>query len=82
MDEPWVYRNSQNSPWPRLGKMHHLFFYNIICDWLWGLYPNVILSRDSQVGNPKNLEIGTPKTLEGLGLLFIPPIEMKFEEKL
>jgi hypothetical protein len=32
---------------------HHLPPYSILCAWPWDQHPNVILSRDSQVGVPK-----------------------------
>jgi hypothetical protein len=51
--------DSQNSPWLRLGGSHHLPPYSIFYAWSWGLHSNVILSRDSQVGNPKISKIGT-----------------------
>ncbi len=31
-DEPQVYTNSQDSPWPELGENHHLPPYNILYD--------------------------------------------------
>jgi hypothetical protein len=43
-DEPYTYIDPQNSPWLELGGSHHFPRYNILCDWPWGLHPNVILS--------------------------------------
>jgi hypothetical protein len=56
--------NSQDSPRFKLGRSHHLPLYNILCAWPWGQHPNVILSRDSQLGNPKIPKIGILITLE------------------
>ncbi len=55
---------------------HHLPPYNILCDQPLGLHPNVILSRDSQVGNLEIPQIGIH------GFLCKPPIEVKYEETL
>jgi len=66
MNKPRANTNSQNSPQPELGGNHHLPPYNILCAWPWGLYPNVILSWDSQLGS---LEIMTPTTLEAHNFL-------------
>ncbi len=65
VDELKAYIDSQNSPWPGLGGNHHLPFYNIFYDSLWGLHPNVILSENSQVENLEFLKIGTFDILEG-----------------
>jgi hypothetical protein len=65
-NEPHAYKDSQNSPRPKLGGSQHLPPYNILCAWPWGLHSNIILSRNSQVGNPKILKI---ETLAILGLL-------------
>jgi len=43
---------------------------------------HVILSRDSQVGNPKILGIGTPVILEAHNFLCKSSIEMRFKAKL
>jgi hypothetical protein len=77
MDEPQVDTNSQVSPRPKLGGSHHLPPYNILCAWPWGLHPNVILFLDSQVGNPKVLEIGILMTLEAHNFLGSPSIEVR-----
>jgi hypothetical protein len=50
-NEPRAYMDSQDSPQLRLGGSHHLPPYNILCAWPRGLHPNVILSRNSQVGS-------------------------------
>jgi hypothetical protein len=50
--KPHAYTNSQDSPRPKFGGSHHLPPYSILCAWPQGLHPNVILSQDSQVGNP------------------------------
>ncbi len=49
--------------------------YSILYAWPWGLHPNVILSRDSQVGSPEILEIGTFATLQAPNFLCKPTIE-------
>ncbi len=61
---------------------HHLPAYSIFYAWPRGLHPNVILSRDSQVGSFEILKIGTLATLEAHNLLFRPSIEVKFKAKL
>jgi hypothetical protein len=81
-DKPRANTDSQDSPRPKLGGIHHLPPYNIICAWPQGMHPNVILSRDSQVGSPEIPEIGTPATLSDHNLLCIPLIEVWFKEKL
>jgi hypothetical protein len=48
-DEPRANTDSQNSPWPELGRSHHLPFYSILYAWPWDQHPNIILSRNSQV---------------------------------
>jgi hypothetical protein len=45
------------------------------------MHPNVIFPRDSQLGSPKILEIGTFATLEAHNVIYKPPIEVRFEEK-
>jgi len=45
--------DSQDSPRPKLGGSHHLPPYSNLCAWPWDQHPNVILSRDSQVGVSK-----------------------------
>ncbi len=64
------------------GGSHHLPPYSILYDQPRGLHPNVILFRDSQVGNPKILKIGTISTLEGHNFFFKPVIEVMLKEKL
>jgi hypothetical protein len=58
MDEPRANTNSQDSPWFGFGGSHHLPPYNTLYAWPWGFHPNVILSRDSQVGVSKFLKLG------------------------
>jgi hypothetical protein len=48
----------QDSPRPVLGGSRHLPPYSILCAWLGDQHPNVILSRDSQVGVPKFPKLG------------------------
>jgi hypothetical protein len=74
--------DSQDLTRPELGGTYHLPPYNILCAWPRGQHPNVILSKDSQVGSPEILEIGTPKTLKAHNFLFRPLIEMMFKAKL
>ncbi len=50
--------DSQNSSRLKLGGSHHLPPYSILYVWPWGLHPNVILSKDSQVGNPEIPKMG------------------------
>jgi hypothetical protein len=57
-NEPRVNTYSQDSPWPRLGGSHHLAPYSILCAWPWDQHPNVILSRDSQMGVLKFSKLG------------------------
>jgi hypothetical protein len=45
--------NSQDSAQPELGGSHHLPPYSILYAWPRDQHPNVILSRNSQVGVPK-----------------------------
>jgi hypothetical protein len=49
-DEPHAHMDKQDSPWPGLGGSHHLPSYSILFAWPWDQHPNVILSRNSQVG--------------------------------
>jgi hypothetical protein len=44
--------------WPELGGSHHLPPYSILYAWPWDHCPNVILSRDSQVGVSKFPKLG------------------------
>jgi hypothetical protein len=40
--------------WPTtFGRRHHSPPYNISCVFPWGLHPNVIFPKDSQMGVPK-----------------------------
>jgi hypothetical protein len=57
-DEPREPTDSQNSPQPELGGIHHLPPYSILCVWPRDQHPNVILSRDSQVWVPKFPKLG------------------------
>ncbi len=59
----------------------HLPLYSIICDWPWGLHPNVIFSR-FQVGSLEILEIGTLATLKAHNLLYRLSIEVSSTTKL
>jgi hypothetical protein len=61
---------------------HHLPPFNIFCAWPHGLHPNVILFWDSQVGNLKIPEIGTPLTLEAHNFFHKPLIMVRLKEKL
>jgi len=61
---------------------YHLPLYSIFCAWPQGLHPNVILSQDSQVGNPEILKIGTLATLDAHKFLCRPLIEVRFKAKL
>jgi hypothetical protein len=74
--------DSRDSPWPGFKGGHHLRPYSILYNYPHGLQPNVILSQDSQVKNPKIPKIGTPGTLEGHNFLCEPSIEAMFEAKL
>jgi len=60
MDEPRANSDSQDSPRPRLGGSHHLPPYSNLYAWPQGQHPNVILSRDSQVGVAKFPKLGLP----------------------
>jgi len=82
MDEPQANIDSQDSPRPEFGGNHHLPPCSILCVWPWGLHPNVILSRDSPLGSPEILEIGTLMILEAHNFLCKPQIEVRHEEKL
>jgi hypothetical protein len=59
-DKPRTNMDSQNSLRPGLGGSHHLPPCSILCAWAWGQHPNVILSRDSQMGVPKFPKLGFP----------------------
>jgi hypothetical protein len=63
MDEPQANTDSQELPWLELGGSHHLLPYSILCAWPHDQHPNVILSRDSQVGILKFPRLGPPTTL-------------------
>jgi hypothetical protein len=82
MDEPQANTDSQDSPWLELEGNHHLPLYSIIYAWPWGLHPNVILSRDSQVKSPEIPKIGTLTTLETHNFLCKPLIEVRSIAKL
>jgi hypothetical protein len=58
MDEPRANMDSQDSPWLELWESHHLPPYTILCAWPRDQHPNVIMSRDSQVGVPKFPQLG------------------------
>jgi hypothetical protein len=60
---------------------HHLPLYSIICAWPWSQHPNVILPRDSQVGNPKILNWDS-RNLEAHNFVCKPLIEVMFKAKL
>jgi hypothetical protein len=60
-DKPQANTNSQDSPRPRFGGSHHLPPYSIFYAWPWGQHPNVILSKDSQVGAPKFPKLVLPR---------------------
>jgi hypothetical protein len=60
--------DSQDSPWPGLGGIHHLPPYSILCASPWGPHPNGFLSRDSQMEIPKLPMLGLPR-LWGLIIL-------------
>ncbi len=53
IDESRTNTDSQNSPQPKFEGNHHLPPYNILCDWSWGLHPNVIFIRIPKLGVPK-----------------------------
>ncbi len=59
----WTTSNldSQDSPRPGLGGIHHLPPYNILCASSRSPHPNGILSRDSQVGVLKSPKLGLPR---------------------
>jgi hypothetical protein len=80
--KPWANTNSQDSPWPGLGGSHHLPPYSIICVWPWALHSNVILCRNSQIGNPKIPKMGTLATLEAHNFVCRPSIEVGSQSKL
>jgi hypothetical protein len=82
MDEPRAKTDSQDSSQPGLRGNHHLPPYSIFYAWSGGLHPNVILSRDSQVGNLEILEIGIPVTLEAYNFFCKPLIEVRAKAKL
>jgi hypothetical protein len=81
-DEPRTNSDSQDSPWPELGGSHHLPLYNILCAWPQGQHPNVILSRDSQVGSPEIPKIRTLAILEAHNFVCRLVIEMRYETNL
>ncbi len=60
-DKPQTNTISQDSPRPRLGGNHHLPPYSIFCAWPRDQHPNVILSRDCQVGVSKFPKLGLPQ---------------------
>ncbi len=63
---------------------HHLPPYNILCDQPKGLHPNVILSRDSQLGSPnaKFSKLGLLAFWKAITFFFKPLIEVRSKEKL
>ncbi len=63
-NEPRAHMDSQDSPWPKLGKSPHLLPYIILCDWPWGLHPNVIFPRTPKSGVPKFPKLGFPPLLK------------------
>jgi len=56
----WANMDSQDSPQLGLRGSHHLPLYIILCAWPRDHHPNVILSRDSQVGVSKFPKLGLP----------------------
>jgi hypothetical protein len=46
MEEPWTTTDSQDSPWPGLGRNHHLPPYSRLCACPRDEHSNVILSQD------------------------------------
>jgi hypothetical protein len=62
--QTWTHKTHHGS------KSHHLPLYNTICAWPGDQHPNVILSRDSQVGVPKFPKLGLP-WLWGLVILCV-----------
>jgi len=60
MDEPWAYMDSQDSSWPELKGSHHFPPYGILCDWPWGLHPNVIFHETPKLGVPKFPKLELP----------------------
>jgi hypothetical protein len=50
--------NSQDSPWIRIIRSHHLPPYSILCACPWDRHPNGILSQDSQMGISKFPKLG------------------------
>jgi len=79
MDKSHANTDSQNSPRPILGGSHHLPPYNILCAWPQDQHPNVILSRNSQVGSFEIPKVGTPLTLGAHNFVCILPIEMMYK---
>jgi hypothetical protein len=77
--QTWIHKTHHDLD---LGGSHHLPLYNILCAWSQDLHPNVILSRDPQVGSPEIPKIGTLVTLKAHNFLCRPPIEVRFEAKL
>jgi hypothetical protein len=45
--------DSQDSPWPGIGRSYHLPPYNVLYDCPWGLHPNVIFPKTPNLGVPK-----------------------------
>jgi hypothetical protein len=82
MDEPRANTNSQDSPWLGLEGNHQLPPYSILFACPWDQHPNVILSRDSQVGSPEIPKIETFMTLEVDDFLCKLPIEVNSKAKL
>ncbi len=80
MDKSQACTDSQDSPWFGLGGNHHLSPYSILCAWPLGLHPNVILFRNSQVGNPKKFGIEIFATLEAHNFVCKPPIEVRLKQ--
>jgi hypothetical protein len=72
-------RTNHGQTW--IHKIHH-DPYSILYAWPRGLHPNVILSRDTQVGSPEIPKIETFATLEAHNFLWRLSIEMKFKAKL
>jgi len=53
--------DTQDSPRPGLGAIHHLPPYSIFCDFPRRLHPNGYFSRDSHAGVPKSRQMGLPR---------------------
>ncbi len=80
-NKPQVNTDSQDSPWPGLGKNHHLPPYNILCAWPQDLHSNVILSWNSQVGVSKFSKLDS-HNFGAHNFVCKPLIEMSFQAKL